>query len=317
MNQEIKLEIYNSTDKKWENYISTYNEDVRLAVKPYIVFSLYMQQNTPTQAEIQIGNPPTNLMDLTASNNGSIQFRVSIGYSNNDGGAMDYTKIAPVFIGGITNEKPPYFKEAGTGADQIFCIPLITTNSTPANTSPQQWDATTTIDNILTQIFTDETITYEPSSLKSQKTTRPYYIKGNMSIMTIIKNIQKNEGLLISNKGNGTIIVSKDGSIDSSANTTLLYNKEMGDTSLGAFIANTLLKTKYAFSINGLVELELACVVPQLLAYNHISIENVGTNIILYNTQGKTYTTYTIRQQNIVFGSFGESMHKIVVTGNN
>ena len=306
MNQEIKLEIKNNGT--WENYISTYSENSLVKIKPYICVSLTLASNTPQTASIAIANPPIELLDLTT--NGT-QFRISMGYSAMNDGSMDYTKIQPVFVGTISSTRQPYFQEAGAGADQIFVINLVTYQTIKLS-SQAQYEANVTLDSVLSGIFEDMTIEYNPDTLSTTKLKTPISLKPDTPIQTLQKHFEKIEGIKIDQKAD-KIIVSKVGTKESTANTTVIYNKALGDTT--ANIAPTMIKTKYAYSVTNLYEIELACVVPQVMAYNYVSIENIGTNLSIYNASAQNYTTFYVQQQQVMFGSFGESMHKLLLAG--
>lgn len=292
MNQDILVEIKNDTGR-FVPLVQSYNDKIPSKIIPYILFSYSEQSGIPSQGLLSIANPDANMCNGIFGR----QFRISIGYSSVTNSKVQ-RKLMPVFVGQCV-QSPVFYNESAT--DQILTIPLayvgvfgdyvsMTTNNK--------------IGEALAKLLPNAIIKYHPIALDKQFLKKPLALNGKINLSIIQKYFAENEGLLIK-------WVSND-------NSYLVTKKDSGGLSVtSGVIPNNSLKTslltKYAvIDVSGVLNIELACVLPSLLGKVNATIENIGTNINVFNASSSKFSsTFFIMKQEITFSTWGDSTHSL------
>lgn len=320
INQEILVEIFNE-NKGWEVLITSFGRNP-IQYRPYIAINMQMQSSLVTGAVLTIGNPTPEIV----KNIWGKKLRISIGYSELKEGLLGYTfdtsKIKPVFIGTIAGQAP-YQVDSGKGTDQSLVIPLmIATLATGENTS---FEENTSLDTALKTIFPDAKIKYTPLTLSTQLLQKPFIYNKGWTWTEIVNHFELNENILLTTNNMEAINVTTPTEVNrvmatsnaGSDSVAIIYNQPLNMAQSG--IANTFIKTKYAtISLQQAVDIELALVCTTLIGRIYAKIENIGSNINIFNVNEDNSiassgvpSIYRVTAQHIVFSTFGDSSHTI------
>lgn len=297
MNQQMVIEMRSDSKQQFQVVSRSFNPDPKLHSKviPYMAVYYMEQGGVAMQATLSVANPDTEI----AQNIFGKEFRISIGYSGFINGVFKQM-INPIFIGKCF--QAPVFQEFDS-TDQILIIPLSYTLSVNGYGG---FTTNDTISTALSKLFPKTKINYNPMTIATQYLQKPLAIKDKTNFKTIQKYFSDNEKIFLKqNPTDSSISVTLKSSGGLVSNAGLIFNNEK----------ETSIKTKYAaIDASGALNIELAFVLPNLIGKNYATIENIGKNINIYNTnRGKFNSTFFIQRQEINFSTWGDNIHNLAL----
>lgn len=354
MNQEISVKKWNGEKNMWEHALSSYDNKSNVAgkkfttasslnilyrIRPYIGVQMQIQDALVTSMTLSVANPPIEFVkDLVGK-----LFQVTLAYSNIKGGQFVLKEFV-VFTGIVV--QPPYFREGGQGTDQILYIPLTLGALPRVSANKDKYfnaiEGITKYSEAFKYLFTEnkysaiKNIVYDPKTLANE------YFKSsadfNLSVLDF-SNIQQHfkfiEGLNIYTDNVTTLYVSTNqqlianmgsgGNKNQKLNCGKVFNQSYDNrqTNYSAKpereknnrYVSSYIKTKFAvIGLDNSVSLELAFVLLNLIGKRYCSIDNIGTNIEIYQSkdgQADTTKAFYIQRQEIFFSTWGDSRHTI------
>lgn len=309
MNQEIVVEI--KRNNNWEVVTAScgYNKITKQyspqAVRPQIRIQMLNSFGISSQLMLYIANPAVDFARGILGN----EFRISIGYSGIKNGVWTNT-IAPIFIGQALDNGTQVISN---GTDQILQLSF----SYQATTQLKYTNSDNTsvkIDDFLKSSFPDYQIIYTDQGISMMFIQKNItWSKTSPTWQQLVQHFLKQEGLklMLVEKNKQIVVASaKVNSLAPNINTLtgIIFNNEN----------ETCIKNPYTIiGYGGIMLLELAFVMPNLINKCYAKIENPNTNFYMYDTTDasadiSSTNLFQINSQEIIFDTFtGESVHNL------
>lgn len=306
MNQEIVVEV---KDKGvWKvltascgHYETTAMGYYPNAIRPQIRLQMVNAFGISSQLMLYIANPAVDFAKGVLGN----QFRVSLGYSGYVNGLWTNT-IAPIFIGKALNNGTQIISN---GTDQILQL-TFTYQANPTTKYNFSDNSAVKIDDFLKQSFPKYTIEYFPQVLANQYIKKnTAWSQTNPTWQQVVQHFKKVENLVLtlSEKESKIVVTNKKvNEAQVKSLTATLFNNE----------SQTCIKNPYSIiGYGGIMHLELAFVMPNVINKQYVKIENPNTNFYIFDTtnaKANISSFYQITSQEITFDTFtGESNHTL------